>query len=110
MQQSKKSQGAAMTTMLVLASWLLLGVSPILILDALSHRNFRCVIFFAFIAILSAAICFLCLNELSGPNNYPYYLNIAAIAINLFIGLFAAWAMSTPKRKEKCLGRNKARK
>lgn len=103
-------QGEVMDSMLVLASGMLLAISPMLIIDAFANRRHREVAFFVFVAILAGMINYASLSALSAPGKSPHYLNILVIIGSLGFGFFAAWAMSTPKRKKKSLGRNKLRK
>lgn len=90
-----------MATMLAMASGILLGMTPLLILDAIGRHRFKGVSFFAVAAIIAAVACYISLNELPDPHGYPRYWNAGCIFGILVFGIFTAWALSTSNQKKK---------
>jgi hypothetical protein len=90
-----------MATMLAMVSGILLGITPLLILDAIGRHRFREVSFFAVAAVIAAVACYISLNELPAPHGYPRYLNATCIFGIFVFGIFTAWSMPVAKQKKK---------
>lgn len=88
-----------MATMLAMVSGILVGLAPLLILDAIGRHRFRDVSFFAVAAVFAAVACYISLNELPDPHGYPRYWNASCIFGIFVFGIFTAWSMPAPKQK-----------
>jgi peptidoglycan/LPS O-acetylase OafA/YrhL len=90
-----------MATMLAMVSGILVGMTPLLILDAIGRHRFREVSFFAVTAVITAVACYISLNELPDSHGYPRYWNASCIFGIFVFGIFTAWSMPVAKQKRK---------
>lgn len=90
-----------MASMLVLASGILLFITPLIVLDAINRHRSRKVSFFVVASIIAALVCYTSMNDLPDAHEYARYWNAAFVFGFFTFGIIFTWAMLTPKSKKK---------
>lgn len=90
-----------MAAMFALVSGTLLGMTPLLIVDAIGRHRLKEVSFFTVMTIVAALACYSCLNELPDAHGHRWYWNAACVFGVLVIGFFTAWTLSSATHKKK---------